>query len=537
MATERAEPLAKGTGTDSVMSATNPATGQVIGSVPMTPVDRVPGMYARARRAQGPWGALTVRERTQRLQALRRVVARRLDEVAARVARNTGKTEAEVLIGEGLLVLSALEYVETYAHRVLRRRRRKTPVVLAGKTSWVEYMPKGVVLVIAPWNFPLQLALVPVIYALAAGNAVILKPSEATPDVGLLIEELVAEARLPEHVLQLAHGAGELGAALVTPPQGRGPDHIFFTGSVPTGKIIQRAAAEHLIPTTLELSGKDALIVFADAPMERAVNGAVWGAFMNCGQVCVAPERLYVERGVHDEFVRLFQEETARLRQSGVESFGPGGTAGGGADVGSMTFAPQVDIVKAQVRDALEKGAALVHGSGPERWRDMFIPPVVLAGVTDDMRIAREETFGPVVTVHPFDTEDDAVRMANDSPFGLNASVWTKDKEKGRRVASRLEAGGVAINDVIVTLANQHLPFGGMKQSGIGANHGETGLKSFVHEKAVMADWLGRKRDLHWFPYEGKGPLFSRLLRGWYGARRDLIGFFSAFLGLSRRSR
>lgn len=530
------------------LTATNPATGEVIGHVPVTPVDEVPALYERARIAQRPWGARSVRERVRRLRRLRFTVADRVEDIARRVSESTGKTEAETLITELLLVLSALQYVEKHAPRMLRRRRKPTPIFLAGKSSFIEYMPKGVVLVIAPWNFPLQLALVPVIYALAAGNAVILKPSEVTPMVGVLMEDLIEQAGFPPDLVQVAHGAGELGAALVTPPDGVAPDHIFFTGSVRTGQIIQRAAADRLIPTTLELSGKDAMIVFADAPMERAVNGAVWGGFMNSGQVCVGVERLYVERSIHDEFVQRLAAETARLRQGGA-----------GADLGSMTFPAQVDIVREHVRDAVERGAALVYGGGfvqsmdgapvpahqnrdepsdsPGGGRNMFIPPIIIGNVTRDMRIAGEETFGPVLTVIPFGSEQEAIEAVNGSAFGLSASVWTRDRERGRRVASQIKAGGVAVNDVIAPLANQHLPFGGIKQSGLGGNHGETGLKTFSHEKAVMGDWLGRKRDPHWFPYEGKAPLFARLLRSYFRERRSWTGFLGAFVGLLRRSR
>lgn len=608
-----------------VLTAINPATGDVLGHVPVTPPEEVPERYERARAAQSSWGALSVPERARRLRRLRFIVADKVDKIARRVAESTGKTEAEVLVTELLLVLGALQYVEKHGPRLLRRRRKPTPIFLAGKSSYIEYMPKGVVLVIAPWNFPLQLALVPAIYALAAGNAVILKPSEVTPMVGVLIEELIGQSGLPPDLVQVVHGAGELGAALVTPPGDSGPDHIFFTGSVPTGQIIQTAAAKRLIPTTLELSGKDAMIVFADAPLERAVNGAVWGSFMNSGQVCVGVERLYVERSIYDEFARRLAAETARLRQGGGDADGMPG-----ADIGSMTFAPQVDIVQEHVRDAVERGATVLHagnagetaswdgvgdagktaardgvgdagktaardavgdaghseGSGdsdgsdhsnetddpdkpgpfhdsnagaPEpshsnqdqsnepnpqrpgdrigRGRDMFVPPIILGDVTDDMRVSREETFGPVISVIPFDTEQDVIKAVNESEFGLNASVWTKDRERGKRVASEIEAGGVAINDVIVTLANQYIPFGGVKQSGLGANHGETGLKTFSHEKAIMRNWLGRRRDVHWFPYGDKAPLFSDLLRNYFKESTNWARFLGAFVGLLRRSR
>lgn len=251
------------------------------------------------------------------------------------------------------------------------------------------------------------------------------------------------------------------------------------------------------------------------------------GAFMNCGQTCLAVERLLVERSIGDEFARRLADEAARLTQ------GPRPDA----DLGMMTSERQVKIVREHVQDALAKGATLLVGQPPDRWQGRFIPPVVLTDVTDDMVLARQETFGPVVTVTAFDGEDEAVRMANASPYGLGASVWTADDRRGERVAARLETGSVVINDVIVTIGNPYLPFGGVKQSGLGSYHGEAGLKAFSHEKAVMRDRLTRPSEVHWFPYEGKAPLFAELLRGYFQERRNWWRFLRAYVGLLRRAR
>lgn len=492
-----------------------------------TPLEAVPHLYARARAAFLVWSRTSLRERVQLLRRLRLVIVERLDELAEVVAVATGKPLAEVVTTELLPVLDTIAYLEKLGPRTLRRRRMPTPLFLFGKTSYIEYRPRGVVLVISPWNYPFQLSVIPLVTALMAGNVVILKPSEVTPSVGILVEDLFTQAALSDGVIQVAHGDGSLGAALV---QGR-PDYIFFTGSVHTGKLIQAEAAKHLIPTTLELSGHDAMIVFADARLERAVRGAVWGAFMNCGQTCLAVERIYVERAVYRPFVRLLAEQAARLEQ------GRCGSTFAYSDLGVMTSDRQVDIVKEHVADALAKGAKLLVGTPPDRWRGRVIPPIVLTDVTDDMLVARRETFGPVVTVAPFDTEDEAVALANASVYGLGASVWSGDRRRAEQVASRLETGSVAINDVIIPIANPHLPFGGVKQSGLGSYHGAAGLKAFSREKAVMVDRLGRGTEVNWFPYAAKAPLFARLLWAYFGKRRRWLDFLTAYVGLLRRSR
>lgn len=486
-----------------------------------TPLPDVSALYERARAAFATWGITAPRERVRVLARLRLLVVERLEELARVIAEATGKPAFEAMTTELLPVLDTLAWLEKHAPRVLRRRRMPTPVFFFGKTSYVEYRPRGVVLVISPWNYPFQLSVIPVVTALAAGNTVILKPSEVTPAVGRLIEDLFAQAELPAGVVQVAHGDGRVGAALVA----AGPDYIFFTGSVATGRRIQEEAAKRLIPTTLELSGHDAMIVFADAPLERAVRGAAWGAFMNCGQTCVAVERLYVERSVYGEFVRRLAREAERLARQGREA----------GDLGRMTWDRQVEIVRRHVEDALAKGATLVAGEPPEKWRGRFIPPIVLAGVTDDMLVAQEETFGPVVTVRPFDSEDEAVALVNRSAYGLSGSVWSGNVDRAQRIASRLETGSVSINDVLVTLGNPNLPFGGVKQSGLGAYHGEAGLKAFSHEKAVMRDWLGRKTELHWFPYKGKMEPLSTLLRLYFGPRRRWLSLVWTYSALRRR--
>lgn len=477
----------------------------------------------KARQAFQKWRALSVSERVQYLRKLRLYMVEHLEQLVDEICRDTGKVPVEAITADILTVLDALRHTEKHAVHVLSERSMPTPILLFGKKSNVEYQPRGVVLVISPWNYPLQLAMVPLISALAAGNSVILKPSEVTPEVGRLIEKLFHESGFPQDVVQVVHGDGKTGAALVA----QKPDYIFFTGSVSTGKKIQQEAAKHLIPTTLELGGKDPMIVCEDAPLERAVHGAIWGGITNSGQVCMSVERIYVHRSHYQSFVERMVEEVNKLREG----------RDGDDDVGRMTSSAQIEIVREHVQEALDRGARMVAGRPPLEWEGERIPPIVLVDVTPDMKIMREETFGPVLPVMPFDSEEEAVRLANDSPYGLSASVWSRDLSRAKKLASRIEAGNVVINDVIITVANHHLPFGGIKESGIGRYHGPAGLQIFCHQKSVMVDRGRRLKEVNWYPYRGKYPLFKRLLQQYFGERTDWFGLARSYLELLRKSR
>ena len=386
-------------------------------------------------------------------------------------------------------------------------------------------MPRGSILVISPWNYPFLLAMVPIVSALAGGNTVILKPSEVTPAVGKMIESLFKEAGFPEGVVQVAHGGKELGASLTK----QKPDYIFFTGSVGTGRIIQEIAARDLIPTTLELGGKDPMVVFNDADFARAAKAAAWGAFTNSGQVCMSVERLIIERDALDPFLQELLPIVKQLKQGvGKES-----------DIGSMTSIQQISIVREHVEDALSKGATLLTGEAPSEWDEnsMYIKPIVLSNVKENMLIMQEETFGPVLPILTVDTEEQAIEAANNSKYGLNASVWTKDKEKGRFAASQLLSGAVLINDVLITVANNNLPFGGVKESGIGRYHGDQGIRIFCHEKAVMEDMGFKKTEIQWYPYKGKYEHFSSLLTAYFGKKKSMVKVLKEYIKLIKLSK
>jgi acyl-CoA reductase-like NAD-dependent aldehyde dehydrogenase len=496
----------------------NPATGEVIAEISETPVEQVPKMLQDARNAFEMWSNLSIRERLQYIKQLRFYIVDHMEELVDKIVQNTGKVKTEAIISDILPTLDGIEFIEQHAVKILGKQKVPTPLLLFGKKSYVEYLPRGVVLIISPWNYPFQLSMIPMISALAGGNAVILKPSEITPLVGLMIEDLFEKVGFPKDVVQVAHGGKDLGAALVSAK----PDYIFFTGSVRTGKIIGEQAAKHLIPTTLELGGKDPMIVFADANMERAVKGAVWGAFTNSGQVCMSTERLYVERPIYEEFTQKIIKEVQSLTQGISEN----------DDIGSMTFPGQLQIIKEQLEDALRKGAKLLTGKKPEEWNisnGLFLEPTVVTNVSNQMDIVQEETFGPVLPIIPFDTEEEAIQLANESNYGLNASVWSSDLQKASRVASKLVSGNVVINDVMVSYANHRLPFGGVKESGIGRYHGEAGLRIFCHEKSVMVDSGQRSFEIHWYPYKGKFPLFLQLFKALFGKKKDWKTAFNAY--------
>ena len=338
----------------------------------------------------------------------------------------------------------------------------------------VRYAPLGVIGVIGPWNYPLNNSFGDCIPALAAGNSVVMKPSEITPLTSLLMAEMLAESGIPENVFQVATGRGETGAALIDEV-----DFVMFTGSVATGKKVMAQAAQTLTPVSLELGGKDPMIVLADADLERATNAAISYGLNNSGQVCISVERIYVEESVHDEFVDKLTEKVRGLRQ------GPPGEPGT-VDVGAIIFPPQMEIIEAHVRDAVEKGAKVVTGGEPGAGPGRFYPPTILTDVDHSMSCMVEETFGPTLPVMKVADAERAIELANEGPYGLQASVWTRDEQRGEEVARRVEAGSVCVNDAQVNYAALELPMGGWKESGLGSRHGKDGIRKYTRRQSLM---------------------------------------------------
>lgn len=486
-----------------VISKTSPVDGRPLGEFPMASADQVDEAVAAARAAWPEWRALSVRERLRRLDRISDLVKTNGEAWAQRIADDTGKPLVDTLMTELMMVPLFMRWYRRHAHRILKRKRARTPMVLFPRRGWIEHDPMGVIAVISPWNFPFNLSVVPMLSALIAGNAVVLKPSEITPITGEVIRELFAKAGLPDGLVQVVQGDGQTGAALCEADV----DKIFFTGSVDTGRKVMAAAAKKPIPVELELGGKDAFIVCHDAHLERAAKAAVWGAFVNAGQMCTSVERLLVVDAVYEPFMALVRAEMAKITVGPPEAH---------ADMGPLILDRQRRTVDRHLADARERGARVEMYEAPDEGQ--FCPPALVTDVTTDMLIWTDETFGPVLPVMRVHDEDEAVRLANDHVFGLTGSVWTRDVKRGRALASRIEAGQVNVNEVVVSVGDPSLPFGGVKHSGIGRYHGDDGLLGFTHTRAVLASGGGQRTEPFWFPYATKyddmRSLFHHLLDG-----------------------
>lgn len=469
---------------------------------------------------------LSIAERLHHLALLRDAILRRREEIVDRIQRDTGKSRSDALISEIFGVLDNLAWLEAHTAKVLADRKEHTGLALMGKTSWTWYEPLGTILVISPWNYPFYQAIVPIACAIATGNTVLYKPSEWTPLEGL-VEDLLSEAEFAPNWVQVVYGDGAVGAALID----QRPDKIFFTGSTRTGRRILAAAAPHLIPVELELGGKDAMIVFDDVTVARAAAGAAWGALTTTGQSCTSVERCYVQRSIYEPFKQELVRQVRQLVQRTDRD--------GDADLGAMTTDFQVKIVAQQVAQAKVDGADFLTGADWDG-ESRMIPPMVVDKVRDDMALAREETFGPIIPLIPFDTEEEVIRRANDSEYGLTASVWTKDLERAKRVSRALAVGGVSINNVMATEANPALPFGGVKHSGFGRYKGEHGLHAFSNVKSVLVDKDSAKIEANWYPYtKEKYRLFTDLTVNLFGQRglKRLVKFALSGLKLESYSK
>jgi len=469
----------------------NPATGETLGHFEKTSPALLRQIVQRARLAQSIWARVPMRERRAYLSHLRDHMMSSRDVLADAVVAESGKPRVEVLFADIFVAVDTAAYFAKNTGRLLRPERIPHHSNAAkAKSGTLTYEPLGVIGIISSWNYPLAIPLSQIIPAVAAGNSLICKTSDFTPHCGALIEKLFADAGFPKDLVTIVQGGGEVGQALIDAD----PDKILFTGSVATGRRVAEACAKRLIPTVLELGGKDAMLVLADADLDIAASAAVWGSYTNCGQVCLSVERLFVERSVSDELAARCVAKTKKLR------LGPGNDPS--TDVGPMIRPQHVPRMLDLIEDAVGRGARVLCGGHPRvDLGPSFFEPTVITNVDSTMKLFQEETFGPILAMQTVADAEEAIVRANDSPFALSASVWTRNVSRGEAIAKRLRAGAVMVNDAISYFAIAEAPHGGCGASGWGRTHGKAGLLEMVRTKYIDVDRLSRREKPWWYRY------------------------------------
>ncbi len=502
----------------------DPATGNEVGRVKLSTEGEVAAAVARSREIFQSWKKTTFAERRTLVMKAREVILADIDGIAKLISAESGKPFGEAISMEIAPVLDLMQYFARNAEKMLRPARIGIGLyALLGRSSKIVYHPLGVVGIIPAWNYPFSIPLGEAVMALMAGNTVVIKPSELTPLTGLRIGEIFEKAGFPADAVQVVSGGGETGAALVEAV----PDKIMFTGSVATGKKIAAVAAKNLTSVVLELGGKDPMIVFEDADLDLAAGGVVWGAFCNSGQSCSSVERLYVHESVAEELTHKIVARTEQLTQGRGDR--------DEISIGAMSSERQLKIVEDHVQNFRESGATIETGGRRNQELDgLFYEPTVISGATNAMRAMQEETFGPTLPIATFKTEEEAIRLANDSEFGLTASVWTKDYAKGRRVAEKIEAGSVCINEVLYTHGIGQTPWGGFKNSGRGRTHGREGLMELVQPQHIHVNRISLLPDAWWMPYT---PTAVKTFRGFakYFASGSIVQTVRLLPQLARR--
>lgn len=477
-----------------------PASGELLGELPVTTDEDVRRTVGRARKAQQAWAVLPAAERAARLLRLRDALAEHAEDLVEIVTRECGKPRHEALMHEVATLVDHAGWLCKHGPAALAPETLGLHL-LKHRGSQVRYEPRGVVGVISPWNFPLVIPMGSVLEALLAGNACVVKPSEVTPLVLLEAKKIYDSTGLPEDLFGVVIGHGGTGQALID----AGIDFCVFTGAVETGRRVAAACGQRLVPCTLELGGKAPLIACEDCDLERTANAIVWGGFANSGQVCISVERVYAHEAVYQPLLDRVRALVAGLRQ--------GDPSRDFVDVGAIIFPGQIDVARRHVEDAVQKGATIVCGGKTLPAAGQFFEPTVLSGCDHTMTVMRDEIFGPIVPFMRVPSDDEAVRLANESHLGLNAYVFSRSRSRAGRIAERVEAGSVVINDVLSNYATVEAPFGGIKQSGFGRVHGVEGLRDMCHRKHVSHGVVpAPSRDPYWYPYTARS--FHWLQRG-----------------------
>lgn len=492
----------------------NPATGELVGTVPTVTPDQVPAIVKEIQQVQPFWAEMSFEDRGRYVRRAADVLLERKDEIAKLITAEQGKVKTEAFGMEIMASVDGIVWNAENAAEYLNDDKIPVPQALY-KTHKMRfhYEPLGVVGVISPWNYPMLLAMHEISMVLMAGNGVIFKPASLTALIGQMIQEVFDEAGLPEGLLRTVHGGGSVGQAMVDCPDVK---KIFFTGSVPVGRAIAQDCAKQLKPISLELGGKDPMLVLSDANIENAAAGAQWGGFANMGQTCAGIERVYVMHDVAPQFIDKVVERAKAMKIGDPNEWS--------TEITAMTDPNQYAIVKELVEDAVAHGATMLCG-GPLEGADVpgglkddyYYAPTVLTGVNHSMRIMKEEIFGPVLPIITVDSEDEAIQMANDSNFGLGASVWTSDADKGQAIAEKIESGNVWINDHMYTAGLGQCAWGGVKESGVGRSHGPIGFMEAVEVKTIAAT-PAREATAGAHPYGNTvGPSVRTLLDLTYG--------------------
>jgi succinate-semialdehyde dehydrogenase/glutarate-semialdehyde dehydrogenase len=489
----------------------NPATGEILGYSPLTDLRELEHIISKARVVQKSWSKLDSRKRIRHMLRVRDYLTQHAEKISGVISKDNGKTRVDALATEVLPAAMAVDYYIKHANKFLKTRYvRSGNILLLNKLSKIVRMPYGVVGVISPWNYPFSIPFSEIVTALLAGNAVVVKTASETQWVGRILEECFTAAELPQGIFNYVNIPGRFaGSAFLK----NGIDKLFFTGSVAVGKQLMAEAGETLTPLVLELGGNDAMLVCEDADLFRATSGAVWAGFQNSGQSCGGVERIYVHERVYDSFLQLLKKKVEALRVGVDDNFE--------VDIGAMTTERQASLVKSHLQDALAKGAMVYASSGPAQGKDLgtIASVIVLTEVNHDMLIMQEETFGPLLGVMKVKDMDEAIALANDSNFGLTSSVWSRNRRWAETLARQIQAGAVTINDHLVSHGLPETPWGGVKQSGFGRNHGAIGFDEMTQSQVVVHDILPFARQNIWWHPHGK-----KIYEGLLGAIRFLYG-------------